>query len=263
MPYKKQGIPEENELVICTVKKILPHSVFVNLDEYDKKEGLVHISEVSPGRIRNLRDFVREGKVIVCKVLSINKERGNIDLSLRRVSLSQKKKKEEEYKQELKAEKLMEVLAKQEKMPIEEFYKRVGKKIIEQYGSISNFFNDLIVNPKAKVDIPEESELVKKLIEIIKEKIRPPEIKMESAITLTNRESNGIEKIRETFKKTKEWAKEKSYKVGVFYISAPKYRIKTSAMNPKEAERIHEEVIEHTIKIAKELGVKAEWERKS
>ena len=157
----------------------------------------------------------------------------------------------------------MEVLAKQEKMPIEEFYKRVGKKIIEQYGSISNFFNDLIVNPKAKVDIPEESELVKKLIEIIKEKIRPPEIKMESAITLTNRESNGIEKIRETFKKTKEWAKEKSYKVKVLYISAPKYRIKTSAMNPKEAERIHEEVIEHTIKIAKELGVKAEWERKS
>jgi len=110
MFFKKKGLPEESELVICKVTKILPHSVFVNLEEYEKIEAMIHISEISPGRIRNLRDFVREGKVITCKVLRINKDRGHIDLSLRRVSLGQKKNKEEEYKQEQKAEKLIEVL---------------------------------------------------------------------------------------------------------------------------------------------------------
>ena len=68
MFYKKQGIPEENEIVICTVKKILPHGVFVSIDEYKDKEGLIHISEISPGRVRNIRDFVEEGKKIVCKI---------------------------------------------------------------------------------------------------------------------------------------------------------------------------------------------------
>ena len=37
MFYKKQGIPENGEVVICTVKKILFHSVFVDIDEYRGK----------------------------------------------------------------------------------------------------------------------------------------------------------------------------------------------------------------------------------
>ena len=85
MLLKKEGFPEEDELVMCTVTQVQFHSVFVTLDEYDKG-GMIHISEVSPGRIRNIRDFVREGKKIVCKVLRVNEEKGHIDLSLRRVT---------------------------------------------------------------------------------------------------------------------------------------------------------------------------------
>ena len=69
MLYKKQGYPEEEELVLCTVTNVQHHSVFVNIDEYNLS-GMIHISEVSPGRIRNIRDYVKEGKVIVCKVLA-------------------------------------------------------------------------------------------------------------------------------------------------------------------------------------------------
>ena len=72
MYYKKQGLPEENEVILCTVKKILPHSIFVDLDEYENKEGLIHISEISPGRVRNIRDFVKEGKKIGWKVLKLD-----------------------------------------------------------------------------------------------------------------------------------------------------------------------------------------------
>jgi len=45
----------------------------VNLEEYESKSGMIHISEVSAGRIKNIREFVAEGKFIVCKVLSINR----------------------------------------------------------------------------------------------------------------------------------------------------------------------------------------------
>ena len=104
MLYKREGLPEEDEIVMCTVTKIFPHSVFVNIDELNKT-GVIHISEISPGRIRNIRDFVKQDKKIICKVLRINKERGHIDLSLRRVIDAQRRNKSDEIKQEQLAEK--------------------------------------------------------------------------------------------------------------------------------------------------------------
>ncbi len=101
MLYKREGMPEEDELVLCTVTAVHGHSVFAKLDEYGKT-GMIHISEVSPGRIRNIRDYVVEGKKIVCKVLRIDKVKGHIDLSLRRVNAGQKKNKTNEIKQEQK-----------------------------------------------------------------------------------------------------------------------------------------------------------------
>ena len=50
MLYRREGFPDEGEIVLCTVTKINPNSVFVNVDDYDKG-GMVHISEISPGRI--------------------------------------------------------------------------------------------------------------------------------------------------------------------------------------------------------------------
>ncbi|MBW2993050.1 S1 RNA-binding domain-containing protein, partial [Candidatus Woesearchaeota archaeon] len=75
MLYKKSGMPEENSLVLCTITKIYHNSVFASLDEFGK-QGMIHISEISPGRIRNIRDFVKEGKKIVCKILRIDRAKG-------------------------------------------------------------------------------------------------------------------------------------------------------------------------------------------
>ena len=69
MHRTKKGLPEEGEVLLCSVTKIYPHCVFVNIDDYSNKSGMIHISEISPGRIRNIHDYVKEGKKIVCKVL--------------------------------------------------------------------------------------------------------------------------------------------------------------------------------------------------
>ncbi|TAL53018.1 MAG: S1 RNA-binding domain-containing protein, partial [Nanoarchaeota archaeon] len=90
MLLQKKGFPPESELVLCTVTNVQGHSVFVKIEDYGIS-GMIHISEVAPGRIRNIRDYVKEGKLIVCKVLRVNKERGHVDLSLRRVTESQKR----------------------------------------------------------------------------------------------------------------------------------------------------------------------------
>ena len=146
MFYKKSGLPEQGEIVICTVSKILYHSVFAKLDEYKHGDGMIHISEISPGRIRNIRDYVKEGKKIVCKVLKVDQEKGQIDLSIRRVNTMQRINKSDDYKQEEKAEKLLDFIGKQLKKDLKTMYEEAGFKLIETYGSLYDAFQRFVLD---------------------------------------------------------------------------------------------------------------------
>src|SRR3989337_4504240 len=103
--------PEEAELVVCTVKDVKNFGAFVTLDEYEGKEGFIHIAEVSSGWIKYIRDYVREGQKLVCKVLRVDRDKGHIDLSLKAVNEHQKREKIQEWKNEQKAEKLLAISA--------------------------------------------------------------------------------------------------------------------------------------------------------
>ena len=78
---------EVGDIVLCTVDRIVGTVVFVKIKGYG--EGSIIMSEIAPGRIRNLRQYVVPKKQIVCKVLRISGDR--IDLSLRRVTQKEKK----------------------------------------------------------------------------------------------------------------------------------------------------------------------------
>ena len=139
MFLKKEGLPEEDELVLCTVTKIYYQSVFVNIDEYERS-GMIPISEIAPGRIRNIRDFVKEGKKVVCKVLRIDKEKGHVDLSLRRVNDAQRRQKLSQIKQEQLAENIIALLAKKQKTETKKLYDTVTEKLFEEYESVFDAF---------------------------------------------------------------------------------------------------------------------------
>ena len=79
---------EEGEVVLCTVDRIVGTVVFVKIE--GNGEGSIVMSEVAPGRIRNIRDYVVPKKKIACKILRISPS-GHIDLSLRRVSQKESK----------------------------------------------------------------------------------------------------------------------------------------------------------------------------
>ena len=67
--------PEIGDFVIATIQKITDYGAYVMLDEYEK-QGLLHVSEVSSGWVRNIRDFVREGQKTVLKVLRVDAQKG-------------------------------------------------------------------------------------------------------------------------------------------------------------------------------------------
>ncbi len=73
---------KEGDIVLCTVTQIENANVIVAVDEHNCKGNLI-FSEISPGRIRNIREFVSIGKKIAAKVL--RKNDAHTEVSLRRV----------------------------------------------------------------------------------------------------------------------------------------------------------------------------------
>ena len=247
MLLTKKGFPEEDELIMCTVTKVQFHSVFANLDEYGKS-GMIHISEVSPGRIRNIRDFVKEGKKVVCKVLRINTERGHIDLSLRRVTETQRRNKVDEIKQEQKAEKVIEFVAKDLKADVKDLFDKISNNVSKKYPSLYEFFQQVVVSDEAIKDADIDSKTAKKLEEAIKSRIKEVSVKIEGKLKLTSFASNGVEVVKEALKKAENAAKES---ISIKYLGAGSYNVVINAKDYKEAEKVLKEASEKAIEYVK------------
>lgn len=251
MLYKKTGFPEESEITMCTVTKVQHHSVFVKLDEYGY-DGLVHISEVSPGRIRNIRDFVKEGKKIVCKVLRVNQQRGHIDLSLRRVSDGQRRTKVDEIKQEQKAEKIVEYVAKQLKIDFKKLYEELMKAIFEDYDQLHLLFIDIIHDEADLSDYKLDKKTEQELTKTIKQRLKPISVSIKGTLELSSTASDGVEVIKKSLKKGLI-----GEGIVLKYIGAGKYGITITAPDYKKAEKLLENSSQA---ILKEIEGKGEGE---
>jgi translation initiation factor 2 subunit 1 len=132
---ERSGWPDEGDNVVCSVKRVTDFGAFVELDEYGHREGLIHISDVASGWVKYIRDHVREGQKIVCKVLYVDTAKHHIDLSLKDVNEHQRREKIQEWKNEQKAEKWIEYVAKTTKISKEDLPK-LTDLFYEKFGSV-------------------------------------------------------------------------------------------------------------------------------
>ncbi len=241
MLYKRQGFPEESELVLCTVTKVQYDSVFVNLNEYGKL-GVIHISEISPGRIRNIRDFVKEGRVIICKVLRVNEERGHIDISLRRVTEMQRREKGNAIKQEQKAEKILEGVAKKLKTDIKRVYNEIAPKIFKNYVYVFECFEDIVENKITLEKLGIYNKLADEITNVVKDKIKTKEVEIKGDLKIEIYTGDGIDIIKEALKKNL------NKNIDVTYAGAGTYNISVTAKNYKDAETLLNDYTDPTVK---------------
>ncbi|MBD3303926.1 S1 RNA-binding domain-containing protein [Candidatus Woesearchaeota archaeon] len=255
MLLKKEGFPEEDELVLCTVTGVQYHSVFVKLDEYGRT-GLIHISEIAPGRIRNIRDYVVEGKKVVCKVLRIDKEKGHIDLSLRRVNEAQKRNKLNQVKQEQLAEKIIEIVAKENKQDKMKLYKTLSQKLLDKYPSMFAAFEDVVLGSLDFSNLI-DAKLAKQLTDAITHRIKPPEVEIGGELMLSSYEPAGVELIKETLKEVE------SVKDGLVikYKGTGVYSMWVKSEDYKSAEKVLKKAIEALEKFAKKNKISMEFKR--
>ncbi|MCD6478081.1 MAG: translation initiation factor IF-2 subunit alpha [Candidatus Aenigmarchaeota archaeon] len=244
MVRRKNKYPQNGELIIGTVKDINPYSIFVSLDEYPGRVGMIHVSEVARKWVRDIRDWAKKGQKVVCLVMNVDKAKDHVTLSLKRVSTSQRNRRLQEWKRDEKGEKLLNILAKKNKITLDKAYEEIGFTIQENFRDMLEVFEIALRKGEEFIEdrgIPKK--WAKKIREIAEEKIKIKEVKVEKTIEIKSYEPDGIDIIKKALKDA-----QKKFKINIKYISAPRYNLYLETKEPKEGEKILQAAAEEIMK---------------
>jgi translation initiation factor 2 subunit 1 len=214
---ESQNVPKVGELVIANVTKISKFGAYCRLPEYNDLEVFLPIKEVSSGWIKNIREYIHEGEKLVCSITFYDKEKGTIDISLKRVSPSNSKEKIRTYNLE---KRLIALFLQAMKMAKEQPNKeQIIKMAISEFGTYTN----LVQNATASTPEFEQSKLPKKLKDAIikvleSNKKQKRYIVSYIATIYTYNTLSGASELKGLMSSIK------SLGVDVRYVGAPKYR---------------------------------------
>ena len=128
---------EVGSVLTGKVTGIQPYGAFVALDE--NTQGLVHISEITHGYVKDINEFVKAGDEVKVKILSVDEGAGKIGLSMRAT--------EEAPEQPIKAKKPR---------------KRPAAAVITQESDSAKGFNTLKDKLQDWIDQSKNNDLIKK-----------------------------------------------------------------------------------------------------
>lgn len=246
--------PDVGDLAIATVKRVLDYGAYVRLDEYEGIEGLVHISEISTTWVKNIREHVREGQKLVLKVLRVDRERAQVDLSLRRVTGREKTDKMLEWKRAKKADSIIKGAAERLKAD-PGTTEKIRLLLYEKLENPYEAFQEAIEEGEGvftKLEVPPEWATA--LTEVAKSKIKLEKAALTATIELACTGSEGIEAIRTALSNAKKVKKPKGASIRIYAIGAPRYRIEATAREYSEAEAVLGAAVDEATSTLKDLG---------
>lgn len=234
-------LPEGGEIVICTVREITSHGIYVTLDQYGGISGFLHVSEISTGWVRNIDRVAKVSQKLVLKVIRANKVRREIDLSLRQVTNEERRAKVIDWKREERA--LAIVAGVKKKLGMDDAQEKVLKeKLEEHFGTLYAALETAAKSgrqglaPAGLLDKTADA-----VAEAASEKIIPPRYEVGALVEISSRSPEGIEQVKKTLMAA---SSAPSAEVRITYAGAPKYRVRIMADDYKQAEKALDTVIE-------------------
>lgn len=238
MLVKKQ-IPDERELVLVKITKIMPHGAYCELVEYNA-DAYLPIAEIASGWIKNIHEFVKEGQKDVARVISTDKEKKAIDVSLKKVTTKEKNDKIDDYNLEKRAEKLFGQAIDAAKLEAkkEAIIGELSQKVSTYTEIIDSFVDKKDVHALLKNKALEEA-----LQEIVTKNIKPKRYTVSYTLELRSEDPKvGVPRIRSVLEEIS------GKGVEVLYLGAPHYRLSSEDVDyPKAEGRIKDaqKLLEH------------------
>ena len=230
------GWPEPGELVVGEVDEIADFGVFVNLDQYEDKRGLCHISEVASGWIKNVRDHVREGQTVVAKVLEVDKSSEQVDLSIKDVNEHQRKETIQAWKNERKADNWM-LIALGEGVD-DGRYTEVANALLVEFDSLYDAFESAAIRgTDALADVDVDDDTIEAVVDAARENVSVPYVDVTGYVDLESYASDGVDDVKAALEAAEgNGSVPDGVELEVGYVGSPESRIKVRAPDYKTAE---------------------------
>ena len=201
--------PEIESLVMVNVRTIADMGAYVSLLEYNNIEGLILLSELSRRRIRSINKLIRVGRNEVAMVLRVDKDKGYIDLSKRRVSPEDVAACEDKFNKAKAVHGVLRHLAERRKFHLTELYERIAWPLYRKYGHAYDAFKIALAeetggggggdggqeDPFTSLDVP--ADIIEELKLYIRRRLAPQPIKIRADVEVSCFTYDGIDAIRE------------------------------------------------------------------
>ncbi|KAJ3092725.1 hypothetical protein HK100_006879, partial [Physocladia obscura] len=239
----QERYPEVDDLVMVNVQQIAEMGAYVRLLEYNNTEGMILLSELSRRRIRSIQKHIRVGKNEVVVVLRVDKEKGYIDLSKRKVSPEDIAKCEEKFTKSKQVHSIMSHVAERTGEPLEHLYENIAWPIYKRFGHAYDAFK-LAINEPDKVfeGITMNDNIRQELLHNIKRRLTPQATKIRSDIEVTCFGYEGIDAIKAALH-AGEGCSTETVPIKIQLVAPPLYVMTTNSLDKVQGVVVMEKAI--------------------
>jgi len=234
--FYKQKYPEIDDVVMVNVRSIAEMGAYVHLLEYKNIEGMILLSELSRRRIRSINKLIRVGRNECVVVIRVDKDKGYIDLSKRRVSPEEVKKCEEKFNKAKTVNSILrhvaEVMDYESDEQLEELYEKTAWFFDEKYkatGGSYEIFKHAVSEPSILDDCQLDDNTKDVLLTNINRRMTPQAVKVRSDVEVACYGYEGIDAVKAALKEGLKFSTEEM-PVKINLIAPPVYVVTTTTL---------------------------------
>ncbi|KAG9465941.1 hypothetical protein GDO78_017491 [Eleutherodactylus coqui] len=229
--FYQHKFPEVDDVVMVNVRSIAEMGAYVSLLEYNNIEGMILLSELSRRRIRSINKLIRIGRNECVVVIRVDKDKGYIDLSKRRVSPEEALKCEDKFTKSKTVYSILrhvaEVLEYTKDEQLDSLFQRTAWVFDEKYKRPGYGAYDAF---KHAVSIEEERRV---LIDNINRRLTPQAVKIRADIEVACYGYEGIDAVKDALRAGLKCSTE-NMPIKINLIAPPRYVMTTTTLERTE-----------------------------
>lgn len=252
--FYEQRYPEIEDVVMVNVRSIADMGAYVHLLEYNNIEGMILLSELSRRRIRSINKLIRVGRTEPVVVIRVDKDKGYIDLSKRRVSPEDVERCTEIFSKGKAVNSILrhvaQILGFKSNEELEELYVKTAwhfEAKTKKKGSSYDWFKQAVQDPSVLEECGLDDNVKKVLLDQIQMKLTQQAVKIRADIDVSCYTYEGIDAVKNALRAGIACSTD-VVPIKINLIAPPLYVMTTST--PEKAEGL--EILEKACKVVEE-----------
>ncbi|KAL4441270.1 hypothetical protein ABPG77_011507 [Micractinium sp. CCAP 211/92] len=255
--FYEAKFPEVDDVVMVQVRSIAEMGAYVSLLEYGNIEGMILLSELSRRRIRSVQKLIKVGRQEPVMVLRVDKEKGYIDLSKRRVSPEDLAKCEDRFAKSKMVHSIMRHVAETTGCNLEQLYQDIAWPLYRLYGHAYTAFATMVTDAEADAVFKRLADEVhdgqtpailtpavrEGILVNIRRRLTPQPTKVRADVEMTCFSYDGVEKIKEAMRAAQACGSE-ACPVSMKLVAAPRYVLTTQTLDKAQGIEVLNQAVE-------------------